>query len=72
MRGPVWKGLLPLALALAAVLTGCGQPAAESLPPQPSESVEAPVPTAKPIPTDGPYVYTDYSKLEDNTPKPDI
>lgn len=75
MRGPVWKGLLPLALALAAVLTGCGQPAAETAPPQPSESVETPVPTIptiKPIPTDGPYVYTDYSKLEDNSPRPDI
>lgn len=70
MRGPVWKRLLPLALALA--LTGCGQPAAESLPPQPSESVEAPAPTAKPIPTDGPYVYTDYSQLEDTSPRPDI
>lgn len=65
MRRPVWKGLL--ALALAAVLTGCGQPAVESLPPQPS-----PAPTAKPIPTDGPYVYTDYSQLEDNAPRPDI
>lgn len=78
MRGPVWKGLLPLALALAAVLTGCGQPAAESLSPRPSEGVEtsAPensaVPTPKPIPTDGPYVYTDYSQLEDNSPRPDI
>lgn len=77
MRGPVWKGLLPLALALAAVLTGCGQPAAESLSPRPSEGVEtsAPensaVPTPKPIPTDGPYVYTDYSQLEDNSPRPD-
>lgn len=70
MRKPVWKGLLPLALAL--VLTGCGRPAAESLPPQPFESVEAPAPTAKPIPTDGPYVYTDYSKLEDNSLQPDI
>lgn len=75
MRGPVWKRLLPL--ALAAVLTGCGTPGAETASPQPSESAavsapeNTPTPTVKPIPTDGPYVYTDYSQLEDNSPRPD-
>ena len=72
------KQLLPLALALALTLAGCGAPSGEALPPQPSEGVEtaAPIPTltpsAKPIPTDGPYVYTDYSKLEDNVPRPNV
>ena len=72
------KQLLPLALALALTLAGCGAPSGEALPPQPSEGGEtaAPTPTltpsAKPIPTDGPYVYTDYSKLEDNAPRPNV
>ena len=75
MRKSVWKGLLPL--ALAAVLTGCGTPGAETASPQPLESAavsapeNTPTPTVKPIPTDGPYVYTDYSQLEDNSPRPD-
>lgn len=75
MRKSVWKGLLPL--ALAAVLTGCGTPGAETASPQPLESAavsapeNTPIPTVKPIPTDGPYVYTDYSQLEDNSPRPD-
>lgn len=72
------KRLFPLALALALTLAGCGVPSGETAPPQPTETAvpsapaETSTPTPKPIPTDGPYVYTDYSKLESSFPQRDI
>lgn len=76
------KRLLPLALTLALTLAGCGTPAAESPVSQPSEGINAPVETPaptetsastpKPVPTDGPYVYTDYSKLESDASRQNL